>query len=299
MKIIGERKKNNTSQIIKRTRTHNHFNSTCTMMKSLSFAFAFLAATSSAFAPVQHNAIKNSAFYMSETEPVAAEAPVDAAASIEVEPTIVASGSSAAAAATMSQSLPFLPRPAALTGALAGDVGFDPLGFAKSEADLMNYREAEVKHARLAMLAAAGWPLSEVFDKKIAAVMGMEPILGSDDRVPSLLNGGLGKISPAYWVGCIGVAAMIDIFGQLRMKSNNNDYIPGDFGLRLGYPSNEDGQKRMQLAEIKNGRLAMIAIFAFAAQEFVTKQGVVDETPLFFFPIIETLHKYANSGYIQ
>ena len=268
-------------------------------MKSLSFAFAFLAATSSAFAPVQRNVIKNSALYMSETEPAVAEAPVDAAASIEVEPTIVASGSSAAAAATMSQSLPFLPRPAALTGALAGDVGFDPLGFAKSEADLMNYREAEVKHARLAMLAAAGWPLSEVFDKKIAEVMGMEPILGSDDRVPSLLNGGLGKISPAYWVGCIGVAAMIDIFGQLRMKSDNKDYIPGDFGLRLGYPSNEDGQKRMQLAEIKNGRLAMIAIFAFAAQEFVTKQGVVDETPLFFFPIIETLHKYANSGYIQ
>ena len=70
---------------------------------------------------------------------------------------------------TMSTSLPFMPRPAALTGALPGDVGFDPLGFAKSEADLMNFREAEVKHARLAMLAAAGWPLSEVFDKKIAA----------------------------------------------------------------------------------------------------------------------------------
>jgi len=210
-------------------------------MKSLSFAFAFLAATSSAFAPTQRNVLKNPALYMSDEAP----------ASIEVEPTIVSTGSSAAAVATMSQSLPFLPRPAALTGELAGDVGFDPLGFAKSEADLMNYRQAEVKHARLAMLAAAGWPLSEVFDKKIAAVMGMEPILGSDDRVPSLLNGGLGKISPAYWVGCIGVAAMIDIFGQLRMKSDNKEYIPGDFGLRLGYPANEEGQRRMQLAEIK------------------------------------------------
>jgi hypothetical protein len=57
----------------------------------------------------------------------------------------------------MSQSLPFLKRPAALTGKLAGDVGFDPLGFAKDEAELMNLRQAEVKHARLAMLAAAGW----------------------------------------------------------------------------------------------------------------------------------------------
>lgn len=269
------------------------------MMKSLTIAFAFLAATSSAFAPTQRNALKNPALYMSEAEPNMVEAPVDAAAE-SVEPTIVATGASAAAALpAMSQSLPFMQRPAALTGDLAGDVGFDPFGFAKSEADLMNYREAEVKHARLAMLAAAGWPLSEVFDKKIAAAIGMEPILGADDRVPSLLNGGLGKISPAYWVGCIGLAAMIDIFGTLRMKSDNKEYLPGDFGLRLGYPANEDGQKRMQLAEIKNGRLAMIAVFAFAIQEFVTKQGVVDETPLFFFPIVETLHKYTNSGYIQ
>jgi hypothetical protein len=54
----------------------------------------------------------------------------------------------------MSESLPFMERPAALDGTLAGDVGFDPLGFAKSKNDLMNYREAEIKHARLAMLAA-------------------------------------------------------------------------------------------------------------------------------------------------
>lgn len=215
-----------------------------------------------------------------------------------VEPTI-ATPAAEAALPEKSQALPFLLRPAALDGTLAGDVGFDPLGFAKSESDLMNYREAEVKHARLAMLAAAGWPLSELFDKKIAAALGMDPLLDGGDRVPSLLNGGLGKISPAYWVACIGAAAMIDILGTLRMKSDKENYLPGDFGLRLGYPSNEAGQKRMQLAEIKNGRLAMIAIFGFAIQEFVSKQGVIDETPLFFFPIVETLHKYANSGYIQ
>lgn len=49
--------------------------------------------------------------------------------------------------AAMSQSLPFMARPDALDGSLAGDVGFDPLGFAKSKDDLMRYREAEVKHA--------------------------------------------------------------------------------------------------------------------------------------------------------
>ena len=259
------------------------------MMKSLSLAFALLAASSSAFAPTQ-STMRASNLYMSEIYDAAAEETI-------VEPTIAMSAQAALPA--QSQALPFMARPAALDGTLAGDVGFDPLGFAKSESDLMNYREAEVKHARLAMLAAAGWPLSKVFDKKIAATLGMVPVLDASDRVPSLLNGGLGKISPAYWVGCIGAAAIIDILGTLRMKDEKEGYLPGDFGLRLGYPSTEAGQARMQLAEIKNGRLAMIAVFGFAIQEFVSKQGVVDETPLFFFPLLETLHKYANSGYIQ
>ena len=250
------------------------------MMKYLSLAFAVMATSAVAFSPMP-NTIKYSALQMSE---VPIESTLDS-------PPVVA------ALPVQSQSLPFLPRPAFLDGTLAGDVGFDPLGFAKSESDLMNYREAEIKHARLAMLAAAGWPLSELFDKKIAAALGMAPLLDSTDRVPSLLNGGLGKVSPVYWVGALGFAAIVEVLGSLRMKSEKS--IPGDFGLRLGYPSEEAGQQRMQLAEIKNGRLAMIAIFGFAIQEFVSKQGVINETPLFFFPIIETLHKYANSGYIQ
>lgn len=56
----------------------------------------------------------------------------------------------------MSKSLPFQRRPHMLDGTLAGDVGFDPFGFAGTEENLLAYREAEIKHARLAMLAAAG-----------------------------------------------------------------------------------------------------------------------------------------------
>ena len=62
------------------------------------------------------------------------------------------------------------------------------------------------------MLAAAGWPLSEVFDKKIAAAMNLDPLLDGSDRVPSLLNGGLGKVSPAYWVACIGAGKSALVF---------------------------------------------------------------------------------------
>ena len=52
----------------------------------------------------------------------------------------------------MSESIPFLKRPLVLTGELAGDVGFDPIGFAKNRENLWEMREAEIKHGRLAML---------------------------------------------------------------------------------------------------------------------------------------------------
>jgi len=38
----------------------------------------------------------------------------------------------------------------------------------------------------------------------------------------------------------------------------------------------------MELCEIKNGRLAMLAISAYAAQEFVSGIPVVQQTPFFF-----------------
>jgi len=201
----------------------------------------------------------------------------------------------------MSMSMPFMERPIALDGTLAGDVGFDPIGFAKTNKDLLNYREAEIKHARLAMLAAAGWPLSELWDKKLAAAFSLPSMLGDDDRAPSPLNGGLDKISIKYWIACLLLASAVDIFGIFQ-KSNDN-YFPGNLGFDpLGlYPKDEAGKKEMQLKEIKNGRLAMLAVTGFAVQEFTSKLGVVDETPVFFKPIGEVMKNYAtnavNNGY--
>jgi len=192
----------------------------------------------------------------------------------------------------MSTALPFTTCPAHLTGELAGDFGFDPLGFTKNRSDLMTYREAEIKHARLAMLAAAGWPLSEVFDRKIAALLHLSPLLDKGERVPSLLNGGLEKVNPFYWMGCVAIAAAVEFYGVNKSRAGDESYFPGNLGFDpLGlYPKDEDGQRRMQLAEIKNGRLAMIAVLGFAIQEFVLKVGVVDETPYFFFPWGNTIN---------
>ena len=55
----------------------------------------------------------------------------------------------------MSQSIPFLRCPGPLIDCdFAGNVGFDPLGLAKNKEQLWEYREAEMKHGRLAMLVS-------------------------------------------------------------------------------------------------------------------------------------------------
>lgn len=48
----------------------------------------------------------------------------------------------------------------------------------------------------------------------------------------------------------------------------------------------------MELAEIKHGRVAMVATGGFAAQEYATQMGVVDETPYFFVPLTESLEQF-------
>ena len=257
-----------------------------------------LVASASAFV-TPSPASTSSALYMSSEEPTTPVADVQEIATEEPVAPAVVEATPEPVLATMSQSMPFMARPVALDGSLAGDVGFDPLGFAKNSEDLMKYREAEIKHARLAMLAAAGWPISELFDAKIAKVLGMNAIVDASDRAPSVLNGGLGKVSPVYWVACLAGAAAIDLYG-IMSASKKPGYTPGDLGFDpFGvYPKDEEGQKWFQTAELKNGRLAMIAITAFAVQELVTKTGVVDETPLFFKPFGETIHEYANAGYI-
>ena len=198
-----------------------------------------------------------------------------------------------------SKSIPFLARPKYLTGELPGDVGFDPLNFATNPELVIEYREAEIKHGRLAMLAAAGWPVSELFDGEIASTMQMQTAVDSHDRVPSLFNGGMEKISPVWWGFCLGLTAAIDLYGVQRARTVKN-YTPGDLGFDpLGfYPHKEDeeGRFEMRVKEIKHGRLAMIAIVAFSVQEFVTQVGVVDETPFFFKPIFETLRPVLESA---
>jgi len=84
---------------------------------------------------------------------------------------------------------------------LPGDVGFDPLNLAETEAHLLAYREAEIKHGRLAMLGVAGWVGSELLHEPAAYLLGAQSMLDlTDGRAPSVLNGGLGQFGGAFWL---------------------------------------------------------------------------------------------------
>jgi len=176
-----------------------------------------------------------------------------------------------------STAVPFLPRPSVLDGSMAGDAGFDPLGFAKSKQILMVFREAEIKHSRLAMLAAAGWPLSELLDARIANLLNIAPSLDEDGKAPSLSNSFEG-VTDEFWFGALAFAAVIDIYGTYKAFNRDNDYFPGNLGFDpLGlYPGDVREQKMMQLAEIKHGRTAMMAVLIYALEEGLTSGTTIN-----------------------
>lgn len=196
----------------------------------------------------------------------------------------------------MSSSLPFLPRPALLDGTLPGDRGFDPFNFASDPSALQWQRKAEIKHARLAMLAAAGWPLAELLHKPIAEAFNLPALLASGDRVPSILNDGLSHAAfPAFWIGAIAAAALIEI-GESVEENFSVRINPAEMGfdpLGLGGKT-EEQQHLMQEAELFNGRLGMLAITGFAIQEWFLNSAVVDQIPILFKPLNVVMEQLMN-----
>jgi len=80
------------------------------------------------------------------------------------------------------------------------------------------------------------------------------------------------------------------VSGSGRNNFLSKDWVAGNLGFDpLGFylPAGVAPQKKreLELKEINNGRLAMIAIASYAALEFVTKTPVVDLTPLLFGPL--------------
>jgi hypothetical protein len=157
---------------------------------------------------------------------------------------------------------------------VTGPLGFwDPAGFTTdaSENKIRFYREVELKHGRVAMLAALGFLVGEQF----------HPLWGGNVDVPSYIAFQETPLQP-FWPAVVFAIAIPEIFSVFTFVSPfggepwaiRSDHYPGDLGWDpLGLkPDTEAGLKEMQTKEINNGRLAMIGAAGMIAQELASGQ---------------------------
>merc|ERR1719160_1382566 len=158
---------------------------------------------------------------------------------------------------------------------------FDPIGFSTTVTGgkLLFYREVELKHGRVAMLASLGILVGEKF----------HPFF-----VPALCTGCGNLDVPAYlafqetplqnfWPAVVAAIAIPEIFSVFTFQNPTKggrtwemkeDHVPGDLGFDpLGLkPKDPKEFKDMQTKELNNGRFAMIAAAGVIAQEIATGQ---------------------------
>merc|ERR1711968_194794 len=135
--------------------------------------------------------------------------------------------------------------PSYLKGEYPGDYGWDSAGLSADPETFAAYREAELIHARWAML---GTP-SLVHAQSIIAILACQVVLMGLAEAYRVNGGpageGLDKLHPGESFDPLGLADDPDTFAELKVK------------------------------EIKNGRLAMFSMFGFYVQAIVTGKGPV------------------------
>jgi len=164
----------------------------------------------------------------------------------------------------MSKSLPFLLEPKNLKGYTGEEAGFDPIGFS-TWFDIKWLREAEIKHGRASMLATLGFVSTQFL-----TLPGLEPCVDSN-LAPTVVGVGP-MMSIVAWGGIMEVWTNK---GQITMLTmfKDEDRIPGNLGfdpLGLAVGKSEEEMKVIELQELKNGRLAMLAIGGMIHHNWIT-----------------------------
>ena len=155
---------------------------------------------------------------------------------------------------------------------IPGDVNFDPLNFASKTFGInqtpFKYREAELKHGRLAMLAAVAYPIQEIVNPVISKALYLPNKLANENLSPSLINGNL---DTSILIAFLGLASGLELY-----KINQNTNIPGDYNWRIT-STEEDSVEffKLQEGEVWNGRIAMIATLGYVVQEAFLKTPVL------------------------
>ena len=166
-----------------------------------------------------------------------------------------------------------------LPGSLAPLGDFDPLGFSQRGVplnDVRRYREAEVMHGRVAMVAAVGYLAGEAASPVVwnGAVTG--PANDQLAQIPtwafSTLTLAIG-VAETFRAKRGWVEPSADELFELRAS-----YYPGDLGWDPAglKPRDAADFATMATKELQNGRLAMIGVAGMCAQELVNHKTIAE-----------------------
>lgn len=157
--------------------------------------------------------------------------------------------------AFVSRRLPGAPAPAYLDGSLPGDFGFDPLGLGADPDRLAWYVEAELTHARWCMAAVTGITFAEA----TGIQENWAQVADYDIALPTL------------------VAIQFPVMGFLELKRFQGWAETGSSGVISKFPFDPLGldSEDMRWREVKNGRLAMLAMMGILVQTCVYGNGPV------------------------
>eukprot|EP00472_Partenskyella_glossopodia_P012802 CAMPEP_0197514946 /NCGR_PEP_ID=MMETSP1318-20131121/222_1 /TAXON_ID=552666 /ORGANISM="Partenskyella glossopodia, Strain RCC365" /LENGTH=287 /DNA_ID=CAMNT_0043063175 /DNA_START=117 /DNA_END=980 /DNA_ORIENTATION=- len=162
-----------------------------------------------------------------------------------------------------------------LKGELPGDYGFDPVGFAKD--DLKKRAEEELYHGRWAMLGAAGILSTDLLSKLGVNIEAKWWNVGKE-----LLDGKpIDYLGNPGWVhaSSFGAIFLVQFFlmasaevyrGYEETEEGSKGMYPGGAFDPLGFAKDPKKFEELKVKEIKNGRLAMMAMLGFYSQAFST-----------------------------
>merc|ERR1712070_1149830 len=146
-------------------------------------------------------------------------------------------------------------------------VGFwDPAGFT-ADGNAENFarrRQTEIKHGRVAMLAAMGYITPEITGK-LPGYMGPSAGLKFAD-IPNGLAA-ISKVPAAGWAQIVAYGAFCE---TSQDQSPGTAAAAGDFGFKVLTSSDPAEKTKKLAAEIANGRLAMMAIIGMFFQDGLT-----------------------------
>jgi hypothetical protein len=154
---------------------------------------------------------------------------------------------------------------------------FDPAGFSTDlePGKILFYREAELKHGRVCMLASLGFLVGENF----------HPLFGGNIDGPSYIAFQQTPLQTFWPLVLIALGAIEFQYSVPTFKDPANetfaivpDRIVGDLGfdpLNLK-PKDEKEFEIMQNKELNNGRLAMIATAGMVVQELVSGEKILE-----------------------